>query len=92
MEEEGGEMMSSYVTSGPFATSNIFVAERGAGVVSALIGYSRLPYGFHARSIGCHRRCNCRDGQRKELCYCLRALLFFDVLLCKVTHVTLITA
>lgn len=50
MEEEGGEMMSSYVTSGPFATSNIFVAERGAGVVSALIGYSRLPYGFHARS------------------------------------------
>lgn len=31
-------------------------------------------------------RCNCRDGQRKELCYCLRALLFFDVLLCKATH------
>lgn len=42
-------------------------------------------YGFHVRSIGCHRRCNCRDGQRKELCYCLRAL-FFDALLCKVTH------
>lgn len=43
MEEEGGEMMSSYVTSGPFATSNIFVAERGGGVDSALIGYPGLP-------------------------------------------------